>query len=295
MAHFGNRFVSVCMRNSTPTLGLVCTTMLIFAAPAVFGQAAAPPAFEVATIKPTHAGDNRTSLQITPGGRFNANNVSLKLLMQQAYQIKDFQITGGPGWIASEKFDISAKADDSAGQSRPGADQIRPMLQALLAERFKLTFHRETKEMPVYALVVAKNGPKIHASEGGSGTEPGEPGGRPGPGGPRGMMRMNRGQLSGQHVGMDMLVAQLSNAVGRSVLDRTGLKGSFDFKLEWTPEEMPKGLGEGAPTGETTSAGDSTGPSIFTAVQEQLGLKLEPERGPVEIFVIDRVEKPSEN
>jgi uncharacterized protein (TIGR03435 family) len=163
---------------------------------------------------------------------------------------------------------------------------MRERLRALLAERFQLTLHRETKEQSVYALVVAKGGPKLQQGQAKEAT------------GPRGpMMRMGRGELSGQGVELEMLTRTLSSQLGRTVIDRTGLKGNFDFKLTWTPDPgqsagPPGGLPAGA---DAPPPPDPNGPSVFTALQEQLGLRLESQKGPVEMLVIDRVEKPSEN
>ena len=148
------------------------------------------------------------------------------------------------------------------------------MLQALLAERFQMRVLRETKELPVYALVVGKSGPQLHEAEGaGNG------------------MRIGRGRVTTQAISMEPFAKNLGKLLGRTVVDRTGLEGKFAFTLEWTPDPgQPMGL-----LGPSPASADDSGPSIFTALQEQLGLKLEPQKGPVEILVIDHVEKPSEN
>jgi uncharacterized protein (TIGR03435 family) len=172
------------------------------------------------------------------------------------------------------------------------------MLQALLQDRFKLTLHRETKELPVYSLVVAKNGPKLQeakpAEPDGNGIR--GPDGRPAVGGH--FVRMARGELNGHSLGMADIVRLLTQQLGRTVLDRTGLTGNYDFTLQWTPDEgQPPGFKE--PAGGqgigSSAPRDSSWPSIFTAIQEQLGLKLESQRGPVEILVIDHAERPSPN
>jgi uncharacterized protein (TIGR03435 family) len=152
---------------------------------------------------------------------------------------------------------------------------LRPMLRALVEERFQLKTHAETREMPIYALVVGKAGKLIPAAPESQGP----------------MMRMGRGQLNGKKVPMAMLAQQISQQLGRAVVDKTELKGDFDFTLEWTPEP---GQGRVHPRA-SDSAADSSGPTIFTAVQEQLGLRLESQKGPVEIIVIDSVAKPTEN
>jgi bla regulator protein BlaR1 len=263
--------------------------MAAVAGPIVFGLMNAPPSraqeqaktdppaeFEVASIKPSAPGGRGVRIQMMPGGRFDASGVTAKLLIQQAYGVKDFQISGGPGWINSERYDLTAKADRDIGRG----EQIRPLIQKLLADRFQLTIHRDTKELPIYALVVGKNGPRLKESASNST-------------GPQIRMGLGRGSIDGQGIGMDMLASNLSNPLGRTVIDRTGLKGKYDIKLEFTPEGAPgRGPGDGP---ESAPPPDPTGPSIFTALQEQLGLKLESSKGPVEIIIIDRIEKPSEN
>src|SRR5579864_955597 len=194
------------------------------------GQSSTKPlTFEVASIKPNTGDDHRFFIQIQPGGGLRTTGSTLKMLLTLAYDVREFQISGGPGWINSERYDIMAKAGDAAisdnpddlrkmtdEQRRTVADQMRERLRALLAERFQLTIHRETKEQSVYALVVAKGGSKLQQSEGKEGT------------GPKGMMRMGRGQLSGQGVALQMLTQSLSSQLGRPVIDQTGLKGNFD-------------------------------------------------------------------
>jgi len=242
-----------------------------------------PKQFEVASIKPADPNGRGMRVQMAPGGRLNANGVTVKFLIQQAYNVKDFQITGGPNWIGSERYDISTKAE---GEGQITHEQLRTMMQGLLADRFQLAFHRETKEMPIYALVVGKNGPKMHA------TERAPDGDREGRGGAQ--IRTSRGQITAQGMSMTMLSNQLSNRLGRNVLDKTGLTGNYDFTLEFTPEGM-QGMGPREGGADAPPPVDSPGPSIFTAVQEQLGLKLESQKGPVEILILDRIEKPSEN
>ncbi len=211
----------------------------------------------------------RVGVQILPGGRISMAGVTVKNLIQQAYGVREFQIAGGPSWLGSERYDITAKPE---GASTP--DQVKVMIQALLADRFKLQFHRETKELPTYSLVVGKGGPKFHESEAVAEERKG----------PR--MRMERGRFNLEGAPVAALANQLGQVLGRTVIDKTGLTGNYDFKLEWTPDQRPM---EGPP------AGDATGPSIFTALQDQLGLKLESTKGPVEILVIERAQKASEN
>lgn len=229
--------------------------------------------FEVASIKPAEPGGRGVQIMMAPGGRITAKNVTMKILIQQAYNLRDFQITGGPSWLGNDRYDINAKAD---GNDDVTPEQLRTMMQGLLADRFQLVFHKETKEMPVYALVVGKGGFKLKEAPQGNGPQ----------------IRMGRGLINGQGMGMDMLATQLSNALGRSVIDKTGLTGAYDIKLEFTPEGGGMVQRDG---GADAAPPADAGPTIFTALQEQLGLKLESTKGPVTILVIDKAEKASEN
>ncbi len=277
--------------------------------------AAEPPlAFEVASIKVNHAADNRVGIRSTPG-RFTATGVPLKFLISNAYNVRPFQISGGPNWINTEKYDIDAKMPDGLDgelQKLP-LDQRRAkmsqLLQSLLTDRFQLKVSHETKEGPVYNLVVAKNGPLIHEAKP-SVDNPDAPKGPDGKPLARNFMRMMPGELQGQSISLEFLAQQLSMQLGRKVIDKTGLKGNYDFDLKWSPEPGAGGMmgggppGGGPPGGSPPGAGpgadappppDASGPSIFTAVQEQLGLKLDSAKGPIEMLVIDHVEKPSED
>lgn len=251
-----------------------------------------PSAYEVASIKPTAAYDGRVLIQLQPGGGIRTSGATLKYLVTLAYDSRAFQISGGPGWIASERFDVVAKAD---GAARPGdalsdprqitreqyqsfQEQMRPKLQSLLADRFRLVVHRETREAPVYALVIGKSGAKLAREQNGF----------------RGLTRVSKGRLAAHGATLEMLANALSNELGRPVLDRTGMEGDFDFTLEWTPELLAAAV-QPAPGSDTLAPLDPNGPSLFTAIQDQLGLRLESQKGPVEMIVIDRVERPSEN
>jgi uncharacterized protein (TIGR03435 family) len=233
-------------------------------------------------------------LMFRPGGGMEATGVSVKQLISFAYDLPcgfgcDQMIIGTPSWADSERFDITAKgADGAAGPTSGGPppspeqmktmqEQMRARMQSLLADRFQLKIRREPKEMPAYALVPGKNGPKMKASESA---------GRP-------MMRMGRGQLTAQGVTIDMLVRHLSSTSGRTVVDKTGLKGNYDFVLDFTPEMGGPGPGGPGPGGPPIS--DPGTPSLFTALQEQLGLKLESTKAPVDIIVVERLEKPTAN
>jgi bla regulator protein blaR1 len=265
-------------------MGCYPTAALIIAVGVVAAQA--QPSFEVASIKPSRSSDTRMAFNMQTPGRFGAANVTVRRLIEVAYNIKDFQLTGGPSWIGSDRFDIVAT---------PGArasDQLLPMLQSLLMDRFKLIAHKETKKVPIYALVVAKHGPKL--------AEPNAPAQRNASSAPYrpGMVVVRRGLLVAQAAPVTALLNPLSNILGRTVVDRTAITGKYDLRLQWTPDEnqiamlsamgVPEGFGAPPPD-------PSVSPSLFTALQEQLGLKLESRKAPGEILVIERVEKPSEN
>lgn len=242
------------------------------------------PAFEVASINENKSGSGGSHSDFNHG-RFSATNIQLKTLFQyDAYGIPGPQIVGGPDWLTSERFDIEAKVDD---QSIAQIEKLsheerlameRQMMQQLLADRFKLAVHWDTKEVPVYALILARGGPKFAAtkeSDGQSGTSSGN------------------GRLTATDVTMarfaETLTQILSRDLGRIVVDQTGLDGKYDLKLNWSPDNETDAYGN-AP-----SNASPPGPSIFTALQEQLGLKLESTKGPVKTLVIDHIEHPSEN
>jgi uncharacterized protein (TIGR03435 family) len=287
--------------------------------------------YEVASIKPSKTdsanGVFRFAMRYTDDG-LSVENFPLMLLVQQAYGVGKDRISGAPDWLNAERFDIEAKMDGAAADElkKLSPEDLRNtrrlMLQALLADRFKLTLHQETKELPVYNLVIAKGGPKLQESKPDEATNKGDkakdgaPDGKRtgvspsgptsvgvgiglagggsaaggkniavGPGGGASVSFGGRGgnrTMSGRAVTMEGLTGTLSNVTGRPVVDKTGLSGKYDYRLEYAPED-------------NSVDADPTGPSIFTAVQEQLGLKLESAKGPVGIFVIDHVERPSGN
>lgn len=257
--------------------------LLLFASVALPAQT-----FEVASIKPNASSDHRVAIQIQPGGRFVATGIPARILIGIAYNIRDFQIINAPGWAFDERFDINAKAESSG--DRLSMEQIRPMLKSLLAERFGLKGHEETKEMPVYTLVAGKGGHKLKPS-----VETAGPQNR--------MFRMGRGQINAKGVSMAALAQQLAQQLGRPVTDKTGIEGNFDVELNWTPEPGQGSPFGGPPPGASGGPGgptalpvaDSSGPTIYTAVQEQLGLRLESARGPVPVLVIEALQKPTEN
>ena len=263
-------------------LFMLLTSIAIVAAQGPGGpppRESGPPAkeFEVASIKPADPNMNRVQIGIQPGGRFTASGVNTSFLIQQAFNVRDFQITGGPAWIRGDRYEINAKPDGAVN----GQEGMRPLFQKLLADRFKLEYTRKTKEMPVYHLVVNKGGLKIKEN--------------PDPNGPNsGQIRIGRGQIVGNGMSMEILARQLSQQLGRLVVDKTGLTGAYDFTLNFTPEGAAGMRGPDG-GGDTPSAPvEGAAPSLFTAVQE-LGLKLESAKGPVEVIAITRVEKPSEN
>jgi bla regulator protein BlaR1 len=232
--------------------------------------------FEVASIKPGDPKDPRFGIILRPGGRFSTTNASLRQLVGFAYDVRQNQITGGPSWGDADLYSIEAKPDGSfrVPTGQRGAELIRQMLQSLLAQRFALKVHRETKEESVYELAVAKGGPKLkEAADEETESE-----------------RIGRGTFTATATPIDLLIKPLSQVLGRSIIDKTALTGKYDFMLQWTPEP---GQYRGLPGPEPQD--DPNGVSIFTALEEQLGLKLQNAKGSVEILVIDSAEKPSEN
>jgi uncharacterized protein (TIGR03435 family) len=254
------------------------------------------PVFDVVSVKPNTSESGMIRVMGRPDGYF-ANNVSLKMLIQGAYGIREDLISGAPSWTDSARFDIDAKVagSDVEALKKLTPEQRRLMLQPLLADRFKLKVHTETKELPVYELVLAKGGSKLKEATPGDTYANGIKG--PDGVGRGGMMRVGRGQLTAQAVPMSNLANMLSTQLHRTVLDKTGLTGKYDLELNWTPDPGAEPMFKGPDSGQHSSdtAQDSSGPTIFTALQEQLGLKLQSARGPVETIVIDHVEMPSEN
>jgi uncharacterized protein (TIGR03435 family) len=241
-------------------------------------------------------------------GKFNMTGMTVKELIRFAYDLKsDAQLSGGPGWLASDMFDIEAKEDEAQVQAlnklppEQVAGQVRLMVQALLAERFNLKVSHQTKELPVYALIVAKNGPKLTPATAPPMIPPGDkpPGSGPAKGpGMRGIRMEGNGQLTGIATPTALLANILSRQQelgNRLVLDKTGLTGSYDWTLKWTPANTNPSLNADAAAPPNAPAGDSSAPSLFTALQEQLGLKLEPQKGLVEIVAIDHIDPPSAN
>jgi len=240
-------------------------------------QPAPPPAtFEVVSIKPSRPDAVGMFFRPQPGGGLRTTNITVKMLLFYAYGVREFQISGGPAWIDSARYDITAKAEPSPGSDSPPGDQTGKRVQAMLTDRFHLAFHRETKEAPVYALVVARSGPRLKEDREGEVQRI-----RVSPA----TTRQGQAQIDVQASPVRALTGALANTLGRPVLDKTGLPGKYDLHLEWTPEPARAAADPSLPDG----------PSIFTALHEQLGLRLDSQRAPVEMLIIDHVEKPSEN
>jgi bla regulator protein BlaR1 len=257
--------------------------------------------FEAASIKP-HKSSGAVEMSTVSFTRygFSATNVTLQTLIRDVYRVQESQIVGPPDLLNSDKYDIEARMGKSVADDLRKLDPMQSlpererMLQALLADRFKLTLHHETKELPVYVLVIAESGSKLQEAKTGDTYANGIKGPNGHPGGP-GNIRMGRGTLTGQALSMADFVRALSDQLGRPVLDKTGLTGKYDLTLQWTPDNSHLPM-----LRETESTHSAPPPapsrsSLFTMIQEQLGLELESQDSPVETLVIDHVEKPSEN
>jgi uncharacterized protein (TIGR03435 family) len=233
-------------------------TALLWLIPVV-GEAQAVPSrsFEVASVRASQHGCGMTSLSPWGGARFSVKNATMQLLLGIAFDVRPNQISTKLGWLGTQCYDVDAKPDGDTGLSY---EEVKAPLQQLLAERFQLAFHREPKDVNGYALVVAKGGPRLQKGKGGSTSAYILPDG-----------------LRGEGLSMTTLAAMLASPVGQQVVDKTGITGSYEINLKF------------APSGAT----ESQYPSIFTAVQEQLGLRLEPQKVPVEMLVIDHLEKVS--
>jgi uncharacterized protein (TIGR03435 family) len=250
--------------------------------------ALAIPQFDVISVKPSKQSDG-SRVQFTPDG-MRGTGVNVRFLLYEGYGgINHEQVLGEPGWTNTDAFDIEAKVApaDVPTLAKMTFEQRRTMFQSILADRFKLAVHHETRELPIYVLSVGKGGVKFRPSA------PDDPAGAP----RRKGMMINRGKLTADDAQISTLVTILSRQLGRTVVDKTGLTGSYDFTLEWTPDEggppPPPRPPDGSPA-PATGAPDP-GASIFTALQEQLGLKLESTKGPVDVVVIDHIERPTEN
>jgi bla regulator protein blaR1 len=268
-------------------------TPFLLLATAAFAQPAHV-SIEVASIRPSDS----TSCKDYPiiddhNDRYDLKCVKPKFLIQVAYNVRDFQVLRGPDWLSSAQYDIAAKTESSPVVSRDRekdvaelsdserrirGERLRAMLQSLLAERFQLKVHTETKELPALILKVAKGGPKLKA----------EP-----PSEISGGLRLGSGSLAGTQTDIPFLAQTLSQILARPVVDQTGLAGKYDFELQWTPDQSsPNGpLGEPLPSAST----DPNHPNIFTALQEQLGLKLDSSKTRVDVISVDQIQRPSPN
>ena len=275
----------------TPTRRLFSTAICLLAGwnPFVQAQTGAGRTFEVSTIKPSAPDARATAIGMPPGGRLEIVNMTLREMIVNAYNVQPFQVSGGPGWLDSVHYDISAKA--GAQQTR---EDVLLMLQALLADRFQLAFRREIRQLPIFALVLARKdgklGPRLIPSKEGACTpfDPAKP------------FAVDTMRLCGAFsLGSDgltlvggtisSLTPRLSRLLGRVVIDKTGLTRNFDINIEWSPDEtlamQPANRGRV----------DNIGPAIFTVFRHDLGLDFKAERGPVEILIVQRAEKPSDN
>jgi uncharacterized protein (TIGR03435 family) len=253
---------------------------------AIQAQSATRPEFEVASLKPNSSGLPGYSIRVLPAG-LTARNITLKRLIAVGYSVTDYQIFGSLTWLESAGFDLEAKS--------PGPTDlphVRPMVQSLLDDRFKLMIHRETRELPIYSLTLAKSGGKPGPGLVESTAGPCEPVNSQSPPSAAacGTVSPGRGRIWGQRGRISQLADRLSTILGRTVVDKTGLTGAYDIELTYTPDpDMAQQLPPGQP------ASDVPGPSLFTAMQEQLGLKLQAGKGPVEVIVVDSAEKPTGN
>lgn len=233
--------------------------------------------FEVATIRPAQPGETDGGIRPLPGGQeYWARNVPIKLIISLMYKVPLRQVIGGPDWVQSDLWDIEAKADHPTN-----LDDLHVMFRNLLQDRFNLKSHIETRQGPVYALTVDKGGVKMHRDPQGESS-----------GGNYPIDAQGRGKFTGTRVTMTYLsywLGLILRGDERPVLDQTGLTGTWDFSLEFLPELPPNVSREQLPPDLADK------PSLFDALPEQLGLKLQPERGPVEYFVIDHIDRPSPN
>jgi uncharacterized protein (TIGR03435 family) len=287
------------MTQRRPLLTVVTLAVALAFTPSLSGQSTQTvqvmPAFDVASIKSNRSGPGPRAIGPEPGGRFGALNVGLRELIGFAHGISnadvESRVLGGPEWIRTERFDVAARAADVLPP-----DQIGPMVRTLLADRFKLRAHDETREVPVYALVLARAdgapGPQLRRSDVDcDARRAAARGGKPLPQPPGGAVCTGRtipGNVTGSALSIASLAGSLTRFVDRPIVDRTGLAGFYNYELKWTPDRLP----ESRP-GEAPPVIDPDGPPLVTALQEQLGLKLEPQRAAMRVVVIDQVELPT--
>jgi uncharacterized protein (TIGR03435 family) len=278
------------VRTAIPVAFLIASAQLAFAQPPPPSPPSPPgavlqmpdksdpsikiPQFDVISVKPSK--DNGTRVQFTPDGMRGTAVTTQFLLFEGFGGINQNQVIGEPSWSTVDGFDIEAKvaAVDLPTLAKMTFEQRRTMFQQILADRFKLVAHHETRELPIYQLTIGKSGSRLKESapDDPVSTTPRRKGIMFGPG---------RGEVTSTDGSLSMIIAPLSRQLGRIIVDKTGLTGRYDFNLKWTPDGV--------------EPSDQSGPDIFTAIQEQLGLKLESAKGPVDVIVIDRIEKPSAN
>jgi uncharacterized protein (TIGR03435 family) len=251
----------------------ICAVLVSFCATLFAQQAAGPPSFEAASIKPSQDPPGSVAGIFETTGRINAKNVTLKRCVRGAYEVPEPQVIGGPKWVDEDRYYIEAKATVPAGDH-----ELMLMLQTLLADRFKLVLHREQRAIPGYRLVLGKGGLKAQASAPDRGS----------------VGHSRRGRIEAQGYTMAQLALHLAELLRQPVMDATGVAGKFDLNLEWTPDDM-QAKPPSADQRPVNAPESVAGPSIFAALQEQLGLKLESGKVPAEVVVIDAAEKPSEN
>jgi uncharacterized protein (TIGR03435 family) len=284
---WGEHGVYPCMMSTVGLLSIVSIILLLPVARAQAGGSQAggaqvpPYLYDAVTIRPNKSGGG-TSFS-TRDDSFLATNMSIKQMLIYAYGVRDGLISGLPGWAESARFDIHAKILEYDPKISLPRQERRAMLGVVLIERFHLKVHTEIKQLPVYELIVGKDGPKFKASAPGGPVDPEHPNAAPNRGGTGTNSDHGNAVLTANAVPMSTLATDLSEQLDRTVIDKTGLKGEYDFQLRWTGENVPQPLPDDAP------------PLLFTAIQEQLGLRLQPGKGPVETLVVDRVERPTEN
>jgi uncharacterized protein (TIGR03435 family) len=276
---------------SPPLMRTLLPLVAIWLAAHVVATQGQEPSFDVASIKVNTSGAQVSRMSAPSGtGRFEATNASVRALILLAYRLQGFQLTGGPSWIDTLRVDIEARATEATATR----DEIERMLRALLAERFHLAIHREPRETAIYALMVARDdgrlGPRLQASTTDCAASAGARGAAPQS--PSGQLlcgtRISPTSINAGGMSMARLAVTLSGMVGRLVTDDTRLTATYDLQLTFIPEQPPLGV-------TTPPPADPDAPSIFAAVREQLGLKLDARRGMVDVVVIDRVDPPDQN
>lgn len=294
------------MTNITNTLAATLVVLAVWQLDAQGPDLGERRTFEVASVRANTSGDPRASVTRQPGGRYTVINETLRLIIINAYGLQESQLVGLPDWASSERFDIVAKAE--VGDQSP-MPVVQSMVRSLLQERFKLAAHWESRDAPIYALVLARGdgklGPAIKPSTTDCAAVAAARGGNP-PSGPPPLPAPGERPVCGARIGfgeiavgsrpLSELVVLLAQTTRRAVIDRTRLNGNFDYYMKWTPDNLPP-RPAGTPADQPLRINgldiDPNGPSIFTALQEQLGLKLDSTRGPVDHLVIDHVERPS--